>query len=171
MIQNYICDVSSPKWKNTGWTVKERGKVMTDKEMRKLSRAELLEMLIAVLKKNEALKSKIKELNHQLEDRNITIQNAGSLAEASLQLNGVFEAAQAAAQQYLDNIRRLNSEQEAVCRQMEAEARKQAEDICAEADAYSQKVRLQADDYWKQASEKARGLLQENSSGKGEKLV
>lgn len=46
--------------------------------------------------------------------------------------------------QYLENIQRLSQEQEAVCQRTEAEARKKAEAICAEADAYSQKTYAKA---------------------------
>lgn len=40
----------------------------------------------------------------QLENRQLTLGESGSIAEASLRLNGVFEAAQKAADQYLENI-------------------------------------------------------------------
>ena len=53
-------------------------------------------------------------------DRIITIQNSGSIAEASLQLNGIFDMAQRAAEQYLENIRLLSGKQEEICEQMEA---------------------------------------------------
>ena len=70
---------------------------MTDKELRKLSRAELLEMLIQQIERNEELEAELKKAKTELRNRAITIENAGSLAEAALQINGVFEAAQAAA--------------------------------------------------------------------------
>ena len=41
------------------------------------------------------------------------MDRAGSIAEAALQLNGVFEAAQHAAQQYLDNLQDLYEREEA----------------------------------------------------------
>ena len=55
-----------------------------------------------------------------LQDRQLSVEKAGSIAEAALQLNGVFEAAQAAAQQYLDNIKQRSEQMEAVCAQREA---------------------------------------------------
>lgn len=79
---------------------------MTDKELKKLSRAKLLEMLIAQSKEVDSLKAQLKEANEKLEDRQIRIENSGSIAEAALQLNGLFEAAQNAAEQYLENIKR-----------------------------------------------------------------
>ena len=79
---------------------------MTDKELKKLSRAELLEMLLAQSKEKQRLEEELAEARKKLEDREIRIAESGSLAEAALKLNGVFEAAQAAADQYLENIRK-----------------------------------------------------------------
>lgn len=79
---------------------------MTDKELRRMSRGELLEMLIAQMEENERLKQSLEQVRAELRDRRITIDRAGSLAEAALALNGVFEAADEAARQYLENVRR-----------------------------------------------------------------
>ena len=78
---------------------------MTPKELRRLSRRELLEMLIHQTRKVEQLEQQLEEANQKLNDKYITIENAGSLADAVMQLNGVFEAAQKAAEQYVENIR------------------------------------------------------------------
>ena len=78
---------------------------MTPKELRRLSRRELLEMLIVQTRKVETLERQLAEANQKLNEKMIIIENSGSLADAVMQLNGVFEAAQNAAQQYLDNIR------------------------------------------------------------------
>ena len=83
---------------------------MTDKELRRLSRKELLEMLIEQMNENEELKQKLDRAESELKDRNIMIENAGSLAEAALKLNDVFEAADRAAQQYLENVRCMAKE-------------------------------------------------------------
>ncbi len=88
---------------------------MTDKELKRLKRAELLEMLIAQMEENEKLKESLEKAQKALSDRRIIIDQAGSIADAAMRLNGVFDAAQAAAEQYLENIQRLNEEQEAVC--------------------------------------------------------
>ena len=77
---------------------------MTDKKLKRLSRRELLEMLITQTRKVEQLQKQLDEANAKLQDRMITIEKSGSLAEAVLRLNGVFEAAENAARQYLENI-------------------------------------------------------------------
>lgn len=78
---------------------------MTEKQLKKLSRRELLEMLVVQTRKVEQLERQLEEANRKLNDKMIVIENSGSLADAVMQLNGVFEAAQKAAEQYLENIR------------------------------------------------------------------
>lgn len=144
---------------------------MTDKELRRMNRSELLEMLIAQIEENETLERDLNKAREELASRKIAIDKAGSIAEAALQLSGIFETAQTAAQQYLDNIQRLSSEQESVCQRMEAQAQTKADAIRAEADAYSERVRSEADAYsqkahaeadahWEQVVERAQALLQ-----------
>lgn len=82
---------------------------MTDKKLRKLSRLELLEMLLEQSRETQKLRAELEKANALLKERQLAIRNAGSIAEASLKLNGVFEAAQKAADQYLENVKRLGS--------------------------------------------------------------
>lgn len=77
---------------------------MTDRELRKLNRRELLELLVEQERELEHLQEMLREAEERTQSREIRISEAGSIAEAALMLNGVFEAAQAAADQYLDNI-------------------------------------------------------------------
>jgi hypothetical protein len=105
---------------------------MTDKELRKLKRADLLELLIDQDKQMEALKAKLAEAESSLAERSIMIEKAGSIAEASVALNGVFAAAQSAAVQYLENIKEQKKQQEEKCAQMEEESRRQAEELMKE---------------------------------------
>lgn len=132
---------------------------MTDKELRRLSRGELLEMLIAQAAENDQLKNRLEQAEAQLRDRKIAINNAGSLAEAALSLNGVFQAAEAAAQQYLENIERISRQQDAICRDMKEQAKQEAAEIRQEAQAYSKKAHAEVDAYWKQTVIKAAKLL------------
>ena len=80
---------------------------MQDKDLQKLRRADLLEMLVELSRENDTLRKQLAAANAEIANREIMIQNAGSLAEASMRINGVFEAVQKAADQYLDNIRHL----------------------------------------------------------------
>lgn len=78
---------------------------MADRDLRKLGRAELIEIIFALQKENNALAERNKKLQGLLDEKYITLTNAGSIAEASLKLNKVFEAAQAAADQYVMSVR------------------------------------------------------------------
>lgn len=87
---------------------------MTDKELRRLSRSELLEMMISLTEENKKLKIRLEQAEARLRDRRILIDKAGSIAEAALQLNNVFEDADRAVQQYLENVRRMTEEDSAL---------------------------------------------------------
>ena len=67
---------------------------MTQKDLKHLRRADLLELLLEQSRENEALRSENEQLREQQSQQDILLDNAGSIAEASLRLNGVFEAAQ-----------------------------------------------------------------------------
>jgi cell division septation protein DedD len=72
--------------------------------LKKLSRTELLELLLEQTKELEATQAKVSELEKALADRKIEMEQAGSIAEAALQLNKVFEAAQQAADDYVLSV-------------------------------------------------------------------
>ena len=78
---------------------------MTDRELRRLSRAELLEMLIEETEENARLREELAQARSALADRRILLEKSGSIAETALRLNGIFEAADRAAQQYLQSVR------------------------------------------------------------------
>lgn len=99
---------------------------MTEKELKKLSRAELLELLLAQTREVEHLRTKLEKAETLLADRHIQVLEAGDLAHAVLEINGVMEAAQAAAQQYLDNVKLMEKQTRAQCDQMLEEARTEA---------------------------------------------
>lgn len=80
---------------------------MEERDVRKLSRSDLLEMLVEISKENDRLKEELAEANRELENRKIQISQAGSIAEAALGLNGVFDSAQKAADEYVRNIKLL----------------------------------------------------------------
>ena len=79
---------------------------MTEKELKKLSRKQLLELLLRQTERADFLEEKLIRCERELSDKNIKETEAGSIAEAALRLNGIFEAADAAAAQYLENVRR-----------------------------------------------------------------
>lgn len=81
--------------------------MLEEKNIKKMSRKELLELLVFMSKKNDELQKELGETKELLNSKQITINEAGSIAEAALKLNKVFEVAQKAADQYLENIRKM----------------------------------------------------------------
>lgn len=77
---------------------------MTEKEFRKLKRVDLIEIIAKYQQREEELTEENRKLRSELEEKQIRIRKAGSIAQASLALNKVFEDAQNAAEQYLQNV-------------------------------------------------------------------
>lgn len=146
----------------------------TNQELKKLSRQNLLELLIEQCEENDRLKQELEAARKKMEDRRIPLEQAGSIAEASLQLNGVFEAAQKAADQYLENIRAVYDRQQEDCARLEEENRAICEQKKAETERYCRQLeqdtkekcsQLMADAqrqsqlYWEEASKRVNALL------------
>lgn len=79
---------------------------MAEKELRKLRRSELVDIIYQLKKNEQKLQEENAELKRLLEDRRIKLENIGSLAEAALALSDVFKAADEAAALYLEELRR-----------------------------------------------------------------
>jgi hypothetical protein len=87
---------------------------MTEKELLKLKRSEMLEIMLAQSQEIDNLRKERDELKEKLADRRIRIEKAGSLAEASLQLTNIFVEAQKAADLYVENIKRSAARKKSV---------------------------------------------------------
>ncbi len=135
---------------------------MTNKELKRLSRADLLELLIGQEKEIRQLRAQLQEANEKLESRRITMEEAGSIAEASLQLNGVFSAAEAAAAQYLDNVKGLRERQQSICEKMKADCEAECAQLLEQTKAYCQHERQAAENYWKSISQKLQTFYDEH---------
>ena len=124
---------------------------MTDQELKKLNRAELLKLLLDQSRENE-------ELRRQLADRKIQIENAGSIAEAALQLNGVFQAAQAACDQYTESVKKQSEQQKTTCDRIISETREKCErqerETTEKCERMVAEAKRQSQAYWDQVSQK-----------------
>ena len=76
-----------------------------DKGLRRLSRVELVDIIYELKKSNDEKDAQIQQLQAALDDKTLRVAQAGSIAQAALSINGVFEAAQAAANQYLASVK------------------------------------------------------------------
>ena len=125
---------------------------MTEAEKKKYGRRELLELLEEKEEEVERLNRALADMEKKLSDRTIRIGQAGSIAEASLAVSGIFEAAEKAASQYLENVERLSGEQQEVCREMEQKSKKEAE-------AAIKNAQQRSDEILKTAHEESETLL------------
>ena len=95
---------------------------MTEHEMKRLSRSQLLEMLVDQSKEIERLQQELREAMGQIEDRRIRMEETGSIAEAALKLSGVFEAAQQAADDFMASVALQHKEEAAKIAEQEKKA-------------------------------------------------
>lgn len=114
---------------------------MADRELRKLSRLELIDLIYQLRSENVELEQRLNEYEEKLSDRTITVENAGSIADAALALNEVFETAQRTVDQYLYSVKVAYADQETQiqktkqqCEQMLSEATEEAEKIRSDAE-------------------------------------
>lgn len=119
---------------------------MTDQQLKQKNRRELLELLLEQTKRAEELEAELAEKDSLLQmkdqllsDRRIAIENAGSIAQASLEINNVFESAQAAAEQYLENIRACGER----CDKMIEDAKRRCDEMVEHASAKVTTLRLE----------------------------
>ena len=99
---------------------------MTEKELKKLNRYQLLELLIAQTERADDLEARLEIAEKKLNDHNLQISSLGSIAEAALQVEEVFQAAQKAADIYIEAAKKQALE-------IEQEAREKAKEILEEA--------------------------------------
>lgn len=84
---------------------------MNERKLKQLKKIELYEILLAQSKEIDRLKQELIETQQKLENKQIIIQEAGSLADAALKLTKIFEEAQKAADIYLKNITENDDEE------------------------------------------------------------
>lgn len=99
---------------------------MPNLDLKKLNRAELLELLLAETKENRRLRELLEEAQAKLEERRLVIDEVGDLANAVVKINGLMEAAQQSAAQYLENIKIMEKETKDRCKAILEEAKKEA---------------------------------------------
>ena len=79
---------------------------MTEKELKKLNRYQLLELLVLQTERADQLQQKVEELEARLETRELNFSRLGSLAEAAVQISGLLEASEQAALLYMNSAKK-----------------------------------------------------------------
>lgn len=93
---------------------------MTEKELRKLNRYQLLDLLVTQTERANELQKKVEELEERLRERDLNLSKLGSIAEAAIHVAGVFEASQQAADLYLETAKKQADETLAYARRRAA---------------------------------------------------
>ena len=104
---------------------------MTDKEFKRLSRAQLIEIIYRLQLELDKVNDEKQLLESELKDKRLRLSNAGNIADAALEINDCFRSAQNAAEQYLNEIKAIREETEAERQRILAQAQAEAEAIIA----------------------------------------
>lgn len=105
---------------------------MISKELKKLNRRELVDVIYQLKKNEEQMQGQITSLEAELQDRRLHLSAAGSIAEAVTDITGIFSVAQSTADLYLSEITSMKEDTERECAKMIEEAKKKVESIMAD---------------------------------------
>lgn len=137
---------------------------MKQPDLRGLSRTELLELLIQQGEEMERMEQELADCRCQLEDKKLSLSKAGSIAEAALQISGVFEAAQVACAQYQENIEQLEAQQREwteqaaqLLRQTQVQCEAMKQNTQIQCDKMLEKAKRESLGYWAKVSRKLEG--------------
>ena len=105
---------------------------MISKELKKLNRRELVDVIYQLKKNEEQMQEQIAALEVELQDRRIHLSVAGSIAEVATDITGIFSVAQSTADLYLQEISAMKEDAEKKCEKMIEEAKKKVATILAD---------------------------------------
>ena len=121
---------------------------MTDKEFKRLSRSQLIDIIYQLQLKQDELVAENEKLSKALDDKRLRIGRTGNIAEAALEIHNVMQAAQNAATHYLEEIEiRANQEYERILEEARAEAASILENAKNEADRIVAQAKEEYSDY------------------------
>ena len=120
---------------------------MTDKEFKRLSRAQLIDVIYQLQLKHEELLAENERLEKELEDKRLRISKVGNIAEAALEIHDVMLAAQDAAAHYVEEIEvRANDEYQRICQEAQDKAALIIEKAQREADKIMSRAKKEKPD-------------------------
>lgn len=110
-----------------------------NKELRKMKRSELIEIIYALQQNELSIRKEMAEMQQKLDEKVIAIEESGSIAEAAAKVNQLFEYAQATADQYNISVKAaadqysvsVRAAAELKAKMIIEEAEKKAEEILA----------------------------------------
>ena len=154
-----------------------------DQNMRLQSRVDELEAeLVEADRQIQGAHAEVQRAMEEQHSSEIRLNEAGSIAEAALQINHVFEDADKAAQQYLESVRLLSEREDAIVAQREQESKEKAvrllqktEERCrekvaetkAKCAALEEESRIKSEAYWEKVSRQMQIFVASHQELKG----
>ena len=86
---------------------------MNEKDLKRLSRLQLLEIMLEQSRELDRITEELNEVQAKLAEKEQKVAGTDNVAEACIAINRAAESAEAAAGQYLENIRRICGEKAA----------------------------------------------------------
>ena len=121
---------------------------MTDKEFKRLSRSQLIDIIYQLQLEQEKLTADNEKLSKALDDKRLRLSKAGNIAEAALEIHNVMQAAQDASAHYLEEIQiRANHEYQQILKEAKDRAAAIVEKAQREADEIVAQAKKENPDY------------------------
>lgn len=105
---------------------------MNGKELKKLSRRELVEIIYQLKKNEQEMQEKMDAMQQEIEDKRMRLEKAGSIADAATSITELFATAQNSADIYLQEITAMKEDTAKECEQMIAEANQKVASILSQ---------------------------------------
>ena len=105
---------------------------MISKELKRLSRRELVDIIYQLKKNEQEMQEEIKSLKNELQDKRIRVSVAGSIADAAMSVTNVFSTAQMTADLYLREISYMKENTERECKKKIEDAERKVKTILAD---------------------------------------
>lgn len=140
---------------------------MTEKEIKKLNRQDLLILLAEQKERVDILEGQLKSAEEKLENRRLLQEESGSMAEAALRFHDVFRAVDEAAALFAENVRLRQQEQDEAFLRQEAENTEKAEQILRSARQEAENTKLEAEQVLQTANEQASRIIAQAEADAG----
>ena len=105
---------------------------MISKDLKRLSRWELVEIIYQLKKNEQEMQEESESLKNELQDKRIRISEAGSIADAAMSLTNVFSTVQTTADIYLREISLMKEDTEKIFAKKIEDTEKKVEEILAD---------------------------------------
>ena len=136
---------------------------MDNRELKKIGKKELLEILLSQAKRIEELENELNRTKKKLESKKILIDECGNIADATTKLSKIFETAQETAELYLFNVKEK-------CKKIENDMKKECmvmgEKMITDTEISCKKRENEADEYLKKIKLEVKELTKKNKNSK-----